>query len=37
MFETMKHQTLFDNDQYVSLLKKYKSRNPDKIWALLDS
>ncbi|MFC1788805.1 DUF1841 family protein [Thermodesulfobacteriota bacterium] len=37
MFDTMKHQTPFDNDRYVALLKKYKSRKPDKIWALLDS
>jgi hypothetical protein len=27
----------FDNDRDVSMLKKYKSRKPDKIWALLDS
>ncbi len=37
MFDTMKHQKPFDNDRYVSLLKKYKSRKPDKIWKLLDS
>jgi hypothetical protein len=37
MFDTMKHQKPFDNDRYVSMLKKYKSRKPDKIWALLDS
>jgi len=37
MFDTMKHQKPFDNDRYVSLLKKYKSRKPDKIWALLDA
>jgi hypothetical protein len=37
MFDTMKHQTPFDNDRYVSMLKKYKSRKPDRIWALLDS
>ncbi|MFC1856549.1 DUF1841 family protein [Thermodesulfobacteriota bacterium] len=37
MFDTMKNKTPFDNDRYVSMLKKYKSRKPDKIWALLDS
>ena len=37
MFDTMKHQKPFDNDRYVSMLKKYKLRKPDKIWALLDS
>jgi len=37
MFDTMKNKKPFDNDRYVSMLKKYKSRNPDKIWALLDS
>ena len=37
MFDTMKNKAPFDNDRYVSMLKKYKSRNPDKIWALLDS
>ncbi|MFC1788812.1 hypothetical protein ACFLZE_02735 [Thermodesulfobacteriota bacterium] len=37
MFDTMKHQKPFDNDRYVALLKKYKSRKPDKIWKLLDS
>lgn len=37
MFDTMKHQRPFDNDRYVSLLKKYKSRKPDNIWKLLDS
>ncbi len=37
IFDTMKHQKPFDNDRYVSILKKYKSRKPDKIWALLDS
>ena len=37
MFDTMKNKAPFDNDRYVSLLKKYKSRNPDKIWSLLDS
>ena len=35
MFDTMKNKTPFDNDRYVSMLKKYKSRKPDKIWALL--
>jgi hypothetical protein len=37
MFDTMKHQKPFDNARYVSMLKKYKSRKPDKIWALLDA
>lgn len=37
MFDTMKNQEPFDNDRYVSMLKKYKSHKPDKIWALLDS
>lgn len=37
MFDTLKNKTPFDNDRYVSMLKKYKSRKPDKIWALLDS
>jgi hypothetical protein len=37
MCDTMKHQKPFDNDRYVSLLKKDKSRKPDKIWKLLDS
>jgi hypothetical protein len=37
MFDTMKNQVPFDNDRYVSLLKKYKLRNPKKIWKLLDS
>jgi len=37
MFDNMKHQKPFDNDRYVSMLKKYKLRKPDKIWALLDS
>jgi hypothetical protein len=37
MFDTMKNKAPFDNDRYVSMLKKYKSRKPDKIWELLDS
>lgn len=37
MFDTMKNKEPFNNDRYVSLLKKYKSRKPDKIWKLLDS
>lgn len=37
MFDTMKNKEPFDNDSYVSMLRKYKSRKPDKIWALLDS
>jgi hypothetical protein len=37
MYDTLKNKTTFDNDRYVSVLKKYKSRNPDKIWSLLDS
>lgn len=37
MFDTMKNKVPFDNKRYVSLLKKYKSRKPDKIRALLDS
>ena len=37
MFDTMKNQVPFDNDRYVSLLKKYKLRNPKKIWKPLDS
>ena len=37
MFDTMKNKAPFDNDRYVSMLKKYKSRKPDKIWTLLDS
>jgi hypothetical protein len=37
MFDTMKHQKPFDKDRYVSMLKNYKSRKPDKIWALLDA
>jgi len=37
MFDTMKNLTPFDHKRYVSLLKKYKLRKPDKIWALLDS
>lgn len=37
MFDTMKNRVPFDEDGYVSMLKKYKSRKPDKIWALLDS
>jgi len=37
MFDTMKHQKPFDNDRYVSMLKKYKSRKPGKILKLLDS
>lgn len=37
MFDTMKNQAPFDHDRYVSMLKKYKSRHPDKIWALLDA
>jgi hypothetical protein len=37
MFDTMKNKEPFDNKRYVSLLKKYKSRKPDKIWKLLDS
>jgi len=37
MFDTMKNQDLFDNNRYVSLLKKYKLRNPKKIWAVIDS
>jgi hypothetical protein len=37
MFDTMKNKEPFDDGRYVSMLKKYKSRNPDKIWALLDS
>jgi hypothetical protein len=37
MFDTMKNKAPFDNDRYVSMLKKYKSRKPDKIWSLLDS
>jgi hypothetical protein len=37
MYDTLKNKTPFDNVRYVSLLKKYKSRKPDKIWSLLDS
>jgi hypothetical protein len=37
MFDTLKNKTPFDNNRYVSMLKKYKSRKPVKIWALLDS
>ena len=37
IFDTMKHQKSFNNDRYVSMLKKYKSRKPDKIWKILDS
>jgi hypothetical protein len=37
MFDTLKNKVPFDNKRYVSLLKKYKLRKPDKIWALLDS
>ncbi len=37
MFDTMKNKAPFDNDRYVSMLKKYKSRKPEKIWKLLDS
>ena len=37
LFDTMKYQVPFDNDRYVALLKKYKSRKPDKVWAALDS
>lgn len=37
IFDTMKNKAPFNNDRYVSMLKKYKSRKPDKIWALLDS
>ncbi len=37
MFDTMKNKVPFDDNQYVAMLKKYKSRKPDKIWALLDS
>ena len=37
MFDTMKNKEPFDDGRYVSMLKKYNSRNPDKIWALLDS
>ena len=37
MFDTMNHKKPFDNDRYVSLLKKYKLRKPDNIWKLLDS
>jgi len=37
MFDTLKNKAPFDNDRYVSMLKKYKSRKPDKIWALLDT
>lgn len=37
MFDTMKNKAPFDDDHYVSMLKEYKSRNPDKIWELLDS
>ncbi len=36
MFDTMKNKEPFDNKRYVSLLKKYKLRKPDKIWKLLD-
>ena len=37
MFDTLKNQAPFDHDRYVAMLKKYKLRNPEKIWKLLDS
>ena len=37
MFDTMKNRVPFDDDRYVSMLKNYKSRKPDKIWSLVDS
>lgn len=36
MFHTLKTLLPFDNARYVSLLKKYKSRNPEKIWSLIE-
>ena len=36
MFHTLKTLLPFDNGRYVSLLKKYKKRRPEKIWSLLD-
>ena len=37
MFRTMKSLMPFDNNRYLSLLKKYKSRNPAKIRKQLDA
>ena len=37
IYETMKDQEPFDRNRYISLLKKYKSRKPEKIWNLLDT
>ena len=37
MFRTMKSLMPFDNNRYAALLKKYKSRNPEKIPDLLDA
>ncbi len=37
MFDVLKEQRVFDVDAYKDLLKKYKSRKPEKIWDLLGS
>ena len=37
IFETMRDQEPFDQNRYISLLKKYKSRKPERIWSLLDT
>ena len=36
IFKTMRDQEPFDQSRYVFLLKKYKSRKPEKIWDLID-
>jgi hypothetical protein len=37
MFQTMKERSAFDIDGYKSLLKKYKTRNPDKLFDQLSN
>lgn len=37
MFEVMKYKKPFDNETYRKLLKKYKSRNPEKFMDLLEN
>jgi hypothetical protein len=36
MFGVLQGQRPFDLDRYTALLKKYKNRNPDKIWNALE-
>jgi hypothetical protein len=36
-FEIIQTKEPFDQNRYISLLKKYKSRKPEKIWSLIES